>query len=211
MKRPNRRKYFVIDSLQYRLLAVTVAHFFVITLLIAVTLFLPLILKMESEKLTPIEKQEAAAEFLSLHARFWPAMLGILILLSVHSLVVSRRVAGPLAGFRRTLKAIGEGDLTVRARIRRFDYLSKEAASINEMLDNIRERLRRLQEEYGQAYGMWLEFKGGLAPGLAGELGRHSADLGARLDGVKGILEEFRVRPGEASHGEGLPLATGEP
>jgi methyl-accepting chemotaxis protein len=210
MKQPNRRRYFLIDNLQYRLLAVTLAHFLVITLFIAATLFLPLILKMESEKVGPIEKQEAAAEFLSLHARFWPAMAGIFILLGFHSLLVSRRVAGPLHGFRRTLKAIGEGDLTVRAKIRRFDYLWKEAATINEMLDNVRERLRRLQEEYGQAYAMWLEFKDGLPPEMAGELGRHLTDLGARLDGVKGILEEFRVGPGGASHGEG-PLATVEP
>jgi methyl-accepting chemotaxis protein len=210
MNQPNRRKYFLVDNLQYRLLAVTLAHFFVITLFIAATLFLPLILKMESEQLTPIEKQGAAAEFLSLHARFWPAMAGILILLGVHSLVVTHRVAGPLLGFRRTLRAIGEGDLTVRATIRRFDYLWKEAATINEMLDNVRERLRRLQDEYGQAHAMWLEFKDGLPPEMAEELGRHLMDLGARFDGVKGILEEFRVGPAEASHGEG-PLATAEP
>lgn len=207
MDRPYRRRYFLVDSLQYRLLATTLAHFLVITLFIAAALFLPLILKMESQTLSPIEKQEAATEFLFLHARFWPAMLAIFVLLGLHSAVVSHRVAGPLFSFRRTLKAIGEGDFTVRATIRRFDYLWKEAAGINEMLDNLRERLRRLQEEYGRAYATWLAFRGRLPPGMAEELSRQLADLGARLDGVKAILEEFRVGPRGASDEEGPPAA----
>src|SRR5574337_505141 len=176
MKRPYKRRYLLVDNIQYRLLAITLAHFFVIALFIAAALFLPLILKLENETLSSVEKQAAAAEFLSLHARFWPAMVGVFILLGFHSVLVSHRVAGPLFGFRRTLKEIGEGDLTARATIRRFDYLWKEADSINEMLDGLGGRFRRLQEEYGRAYAMWLQFKDSLPPEMAEELSRRSEE-----------------------------------
>jgi methyl-accepting chemotaxis protein len=130
-----KRTRILLDEFQYRLLAFNLLYFFIILMVTATLVFLPLMVKLESSQLSPAEQQEVAGVILSLHATFWPAIMVVFALLAVHSVLVSHRIAGALYRFRVVLRAVAAGDLTVRATLRKNDYLVKEASEINAMLD----------------------------------------------------------------------------
>ena len=148
MTRSYRRRRIVVDGLQYRLLAINLLYFLVILLILAAFLFTPLVLKLrDGTTLSAVEQQEVASQFLTLHKRIWPALLITFGLLSVHSILVSHRIAGPLYQFRRILKALRDGDLTVRATFRSNDYLRKEEAIINEMIEAFRAKIKNIDAQ----------------------------------------------------------------
>ena len=148
MTRSYRRRRIVVDGLQYRLLAINLLYFLVILLILAAFLFTPLVLKLrDGTTLSAVEQQEVASQFLTLHKRIWPALLITFGLLSVHSILVSHRIAGPLYQFRRILKALRDGDLTVRATFRSNDYLRKEEAIINEMIEALRAKIKNIDAQ----------------------------------------------------------------
>ena len=146
MKVSNRRRRLLVDGLQYRLLAVNLLYFAVIFVLFAVILFGPLIWQLGNGTLTLAEREAAATQLLSLHARVWPPLLIALLCLAVHSVYVSHRIAGPLYQFRRLLGSVRDGNFTVRARLREKDYLHSEAEIINELIDALGTRIRGIEE-----------------------------------------------------------------
>jgi len=64
----------------------------------------------------------------------WPAVLVVFIILSIHSILVSHRIAGPLYRFRQTFQQIIAGDISKMARIRKGDLLANEQEKIAEMM-----------------------------------------------------------------------------
>lgn len=136
-----RRKRILISTLQLRLLALNLVYFCVILLVFAAFLLLPLMLHLRNASLEASAENLAAANgFLFLHRRLWPAVLVVLVLLALHSLIVSHRVAGPLYRFRRVFEAVTAGDLSARAMLRKHDYLVEEAEALNRMLAALAER-----------------------------------------------------------------------
>ena len=80
-----KRRRILLESFQYRLLVINLIYFVTILLIFAGALFLPLILQLRSGSLSVIEQGEVAGLFLSLHARVWPAMFVVFVLLALHS------------------------------------------------------------------------------------------------------------------------------
>ncbi len=193
MKRAYRRRSFVVDTFQIRLLLVSFAHLAIFALVVAGVLFLPLMMKLQDATLTTAEKGRVAEEFLSLDVRFWPAVLVVLAVIAVHSVLVSHRIAGPLVGFRRVMKAVGEGDLSVQARIRRRDYLRQDAESINAMISGLRERLREAQEEVETLCAAWNELRVPPSGASASEVARRVEVLGARVHRLRDRLNELKI------------------
>jgi methyl-accepting chemotaxis protein len=58
---------------------------------------------------------------------------------------MSFRIAGPVYAIERTLKGMGEGDLTQTLKLRPGDQFNEAADSINAVLSNYRERIARIQ------------------------------------------------------------------
>ena len=192
-----KRKRILIGDLQYRLLAVNLLYFAVILVLFAAILFGPLVWQLGSSNLSPAERDQAATQLLSLHARVWPPLLALLVFLAVHSVYVSHRIAGPLYQFRRLLQAVKDGNLTVRARIRDKDYLESEATVINELIGALSTRIRGIEEQA-------VEVREGL------DKLRRAADRGSREDLSENIrslrkqahelqlsLSQFKTGPGD--------------
>jgi len=209
-----RRRRLLVDDLQYRLLAVNLLYVMTVLLILAAALFLPLMLELGSETISFAEKQEAASQFLSLHTRVWPALLGVFLLLAIHSLVVSHRVAGPLVGFRRVLRAVAEGKLTVRAKIRKNDYLAKEADSINDMIAALQEKIGRIQEDFGQVRAGFDGLKRAVAGDAVGAIQEPLHRLQAQMKRVQVGLEQFSTRADGArveDRAEGKVVSTPPP
>jgi len=193
MKALYKRRLFLVDQFQYRLLGVTIGHLAIFSVVLAVTLFLPLSMKLQDTTLGILDKGRAAEVFLSLDIWFWPTVLAVLVLLGAHSVIVSHRIAGPLVGFRRVLKAVGEGDLSVRARIRRHDYLQKDAESINSMIAGLSGRLQEIQEDFGRICVAWTESRTSLSRVSTDEATRSLEQLGVDMDALKARVDQFKI------------------
>ncbi len=195
MRRRFRRRQILLDKLQYRLLTLTLVHSVIILAIMAAVVFLPPMIQLENRTLPMVEKEKAANEFLTLHARVWPAFFIVLVALGIHSVVVSHRIAGPLYRFRRIFEALGAGDLSVVAAIRRRDYLWKEAEAINQMITSLGGRVEGVQQRWGELQAAWGHLRGSLDKDSSEEIARHVDSLEAHMKQVKASLGQFKLTP----------------
>jgi|WetSurMetagenome_2_1015567.scaffolds.fasta_scaffold68540_3 methyl-accepting chemotaxis protein len=193
MRRTYRRRCVLVDRFQIRLLAVSIGHIATFGLLLAVALFLPLMMELQDATLTIAEKGRAAEGLLALHTRFWPSAFVVVALIGTHSLLVSHRIAGPLVGFRRILKAVGEGDFSVRARIRRHDYLERDAEHINTMISGLSAQLREVQEEVGKIHAAWTVLAADPNRVSGDDAARRVESFGTQVHALKARVDRFKI------------------
>lgn len=94
------------------------------------------------------------------------------------SLRASHRIAGPVYVLTREIRAIGEGDLTARIRLRDKDMFSDAADDINSSLDNLAARV-------DSAKAAARELQAAQAAGV---------DCSARLGELVAALDKLRTR-----------------
>lgn len=109
-------------------------------------LFIPLIIDISLFDLSSEEVLQAANLFLFLHKNFWPIVLLSLIVICLHSIFISHKIAGPLYRFNLIFKAIKGGRLPKPTALRKGDYLSTEMEVINEMIESLRYRVTDMQQ-----------------------------------------------------------------
>ena len=187
------RQYFLKDSCQPQLLAVSLVHYLLIILTFVATLFVPLLIEMDNIPLPLPENGELAHQLSLLHERVWPSVVGVLVLLAIHSVLFSHRIAGPLYRYRTIFNAIREGDLTVSANTRKHDYMKKESESLNEMIASLRSRIKDLEEQGGQARGVLAELKRAVETESRKEVDQTIDRLEEQLERLNGSLHEFRT------------------
>ncbi len=141
-----RRRVFV-HPFQYRLLAANLAYGLLIALVVGVVLFLPLMMEFDQPGLSLEEKDRIAQQFLSLHDQLWPWLSVTLLIIVVHSVFFVHRVAGPIYRFRMIFKGIAQGRWSMRATLRRHDYLQPDADGLNEMLSSLESKARHIEEQ----------------------------------------------------------------
>lgn len=188
-----KRRRILLESFQYRLLVINLVYFVTILLIFAGALFLPIILQLRSGSLSVIEQGEVAGLFLTLHARVWPAMFVVFVLLALHSVLVSHRIAGPLYRFRSIFKAVAEGDLSIRANLRKTDYLGKESDSLNEMIVSLRTKLAGIRKHSEEVEATILGLKESVERGSLKEMHQHIVDLQAQTEGLEASIRHFRI------------------
>ena len=195
MKLAFKRRRILIDSVQLRFFAVNFLHILIILLVFAATLFVPLMMQLGSETLSWVEKEEVANQFLALHTKLWPPLLAILVLLSIHLVVFSHRIVGPLVRFRIIFKAIAEGNLTVRSTIRKHDCLQKEADCIQEMVSSLRMKVKGIEEQSGEVREGLAELKKAVASGSVEDMKRNLKSLEGQMERLKAYVDQFRTTP----------------
>ena len=147
MSRPNRRRlrhYLIHGDLQLRFMSSSLIYILLTFLVIVVTGFYPVFQELFLSTYEPA-RYEAAQAFLGLFDRLLPAFLVIVVLCLLHMLVVSHRIAGPLAKFDRAFNALAEGRPAERVALRRSDYLQLEGRHIDRMIEALAERDERLR------------------------------------------------------------------
>jgi methyl-accepting chemotaxis protein len=154
-----RRRHFLIDSLQYRLLVIHLVYFLTIVVVFAAALFAPLMLDLRAGPQDWSQKLESANMFLSLHKTLWPAVLILFLLLGAHAALVTHRIAGPLYRFRKIFDSVGKGDLSIRAVIRKRDYLTQDEASLNQMIDSLNKAIAQVKAHSNELSAIVEELK----------------------------------------------------
>lgn len=147
MMRPFRRRRYLVHSFQYHLLVAVLIYFLAALTGVIAVVFGPLVLDFSGGSTYTIDKYEAAGVFLRLHQQFWPVVLLLIVLIVLHSILVSHRIGGPLYRFRSVFRAIGRGDLSMSVRLRRNDYAKVEAEELDRMISSLRNRVQRAQSD----------------------------------------------------------------
>jgi len=146
LKRILRRRRFIVDRrLQFRLLFYSVGYILFYIMAIGAGLFVPLMIQLSNADQASPEALAVATSFLYLHYHFWPVALLSVVVVALHSILTSHRIAGPLYRFRRIFQDLNEGTIPQAVRLRRRDLLQSEVQSINEMLDGLRARISEIQ------------------------------------------------------------------
>ena len=144
-----RRKRYIVDKrLQFSLLIYNGIYFLVITLAVWAGLLLPLALDLSNPNLSIFEHGEAAAKILYLHSRLGPVLLIIFLILGIHSVLISHKIAGPLYRFKATFNQVAQGDLSRVVAIRKGDLLLEEQSKIEEMIGALSSRLKSIKREH---------------------------------------------------------------
>ena len=181
MRRVLRRRNIFLDSFQGRLVALNFLYFGILLITFAGALFLPVVMELSDEATSWQQKQQASTQFLTLHQRLWPAILLLFGLLAVHSVVITHRIAGPLHQFRRLFRSIASGDLSVRAAIRKNDYLTKEAVDINDMIAALRRQIDQCSEASEKALAALAAMREAASSGNLSEVQRLSGHVEVHL------------------------------
>src|SRR5262245_57738874 len=104
MKFLRRRKYIVNKKLQYSLLFFSVLYLVTFIAVVGSVLFVPLMLQLDQENMSFEATLHAADQLLYLHANFWPAVAVFLVIICLHSIYISHKIAGPLYRFNTIFK-----------------------------------------------------------------------------------------------------------
>jgi methyl-accepting chemotaxis protein len=74
-------------------------------------------------------------------------LLGFLVATVFVTLYVSHKIAGPLYRLGKSVESIGQGNLKLRISLRRRDQLADFAYQLDQMTQNLSERVRKIQSE----------------------------------------------------------------
>ena len=189
-----RRKRYIVDRrLQLRLLLYNGIYFLIIVGAIWAGLFLPLVLDLSNPDLSIPEQGSAATTILYLHSRLGPVLLAVFLILGIHSVTVSHRIAGPLYRFRATFNQVAQGDLSKVVSIRKGDLLVNEQSKIEEMIGALSSRLKNIKKEHEameQALQTLIKSRGDAPESLSREA---IAQLEACHLRLKRELENFKL------------------
>ena len=186
-----KRRRLLVDRFQYKLIAVSVVHFGMVLLVFLVALLLPLMLRLDDPSATYFEKNQVADVLLFFNEQLWLPLIAVFLLLTVHSLFVSHRIAGPLYRFKMVFKAMAEGDLAIRANIRKHDYLHPHAKALNEMIEALETKVRGLEDHALRLKEGADQLKETVGSGTKTEIQKAAEQVVSRVEGLRGQLAPF--------------------
>jgi methyl-accepting chemotaxis protein len=141
-----RKRYFV-RPFQKRLVLFQATYFTALIAALYFSLIAPLFAAVQNTGLAFDERVSSAEALLLIDRRVLPFCLPLLLLLFVHSVLISHRIAGPLYRFGAILRSLAAGDLSMRVRIRQHDYLQDECALLDAAVDTLRQRLSEIRSD----------------------------------------------------------------
>lgn len=195
MKTFIQRRYLLWDTVQPRFLAVSVAHQSLVFLTFAGSLFIPLMVKLHDTPLSSPEAGSIGYQFTILHDSIWPAFPIALLLILIHSVFFSHRIAGPLYRFRNVFKAISQGNLMVETKLRTHDYLKQEAESLEEMVGELRSKLMNIKTDCLTVEDLVAELKLALQNNSLKGATEVTARLEQRASRLRATVQQFHLQP----------------
>jgi methyl-accepting chemotaxis protein len=140
------RNYIVDGDIQIRIIVLNLFYMSAMAIFIVILIFYPVVYNMFSEDLEV--QYRSAQTFIMIIKQLIPALLVILGLYTLHQIIITHRICGPLVNFTHTFSKLAEGDLTRKVYLRQGDYLKKECQKINEMIDGLSGILKRVMTDH---------------------------------------------------------------
>lgn len=141
------RRQLFVHPIQYWFVATTLVYFSCLLIVLYGAVFLPMAQPLDTPSVSWEERAQVATKILELNTRVWPWLLVTFLGLLLHSLYFMHRIASPLYRFATLFRSIGTGHLHQRARLRKHDYLHREAQDFNAMLDYLEQNIERLHQQ----------------------------------------------------------------
>jgi methyl-accepting chemotaxis protein len=158
-----------------------------------VVLFAPVIVVLSNSSMTLSEKEVAAHQMLIMHERVWFALPILIALCVLHSALVSHRIAGPLFRFKQIFAKLASGDLSMDVKLRRHDYLHREAEIMAEMVRTTGERVRSIGDSYRTASSTLPQLMDAVGRGANEEAAVLAGKLGTQMDVLGRRIRQFHV------------------
>ncbi len=138
------RRQLFVHPVQYWFVVTTLMYFACLLIVLYAVVFLPIAQPLYDSSVSWEQHAQIATQFLELNERIWPWLIVTFLVLLLHSMYFMHRIAGPLYRFSTLFRSIGTGHLHQRARLRKHDYLHREAQAFNSMLDNLENRIQTI-------------------------------------------------------------------
>ncbi|MBX3333794.1 MAG: methyl-accepting chemotaxis protein [Nitrospira sp.] len=138
---PFQRRQLFVHPVQYWFVVTTLIYFACLLIVLYAVVFLPMVQPLYDSSVSWEQHAQIASQFLELNERIWPWLIITFLVLLLHSMYFMHRIAGPLYRFSTLFRSIGTGQLHQRARLRKHDYLHREAQAFNSMLDSLENRI----------------------------------------------------------------------
>jgi len=148
----NRRKiknYLINRDLQFRIIFTNLIYMFLLVVITVGVVLSPIVCDMFMSQDLGIQYR-AAQDFLAAIKRLVPVGIIIFILVSLHQVLITHRIFGPIRNFTRTFKRMSAGDLTRKVSVRQSDYMNVEMNKINHMVEGLSHLVFRIRNNYGR-------------------------------------------------------------
>lgn len=146
MKKYRRRKFFIDKKLQTKYILLTMVMLLLYTIMLVVIMFVPYFIHLDMGAST-VERADAARMLLSLHRSVWPAIGIVIVATGILTIFVSHGVAGPVYRFKKVIEEVTSGNLDIIVKLRKHDDLKDLAASLNNMIEEMRTLVKTLNGE----------------------------------------------------------------
>lgn len=94
-------------------------------------------------KLLSAHEQTAVADILkTANLKLIPKLIIFILAVAFASIFISHKIAGPIYRFEKQAKAIGEGDLTLKFKLRKGDELKELADTLDKMVGALRDKVK---------------------------------------------------------------------
>ncbi len=105
-------------------------------------------------KLLSAHEQQAMADILKeANLKLIPRLIVFILAIALASIFISHKIAGPIYRFERQAKAIGEGDLTPKFKLRKGDELKDLADALQGMVDALRNKIEGVLKSLNEFKG----------------------------------------------------------
>ena len=142
-------------------------------------------------------QQLVAEQFLYLSETIWMPLLFTFVALGAHSVLVSRRIAGPLVQLRWLLRGVANGNFTARAVLREKDYLKKEERVVNEMIEQLGALIEDVDDQAYELRKTLQQLRTALDAGSVQDAMTHLQLLDQNAESLDASLGRFKTRPEE--------------
>jgi methyl-accepting chemotaxis protein len=192
-KRSYKRRKLLIDKSQYKLLAIYLVHFVAVLVIVFSAFVLLFTRQLEHSSLTAFQRQEVAAKIMWFFGHMWPFMWGIFMLLVIHSIYVTHKIAGPLYRIRNVLWSVKTGDLTRKVTIRNRDYLGDEVQAVNEVIETYRKKIGDMSAIADSTGTTLASLQRAIERSSPDETRQRFDELSAQIDGLQTSLDYFTI------------------
>ncbi len=187
-RRPHR---LVVKHFQVRLALASMFSVCLGAAAFALLVFGPLVSRLLSPDTPELERDRIAETFLSLHSTTWAGLGALVAVTGLSFLVSSHRIAGPLVRFQQVLRAVANGDLTARMRLRDGDWLHEEGATLDHAVRELQRRTLVLQARAQRAEDALARLRRAVTSGGANEMDAALRDVEEAAADMREHLARF--------------------